>query len=113
MNKIKTPWGQEKMALTYKGEEQRQWVRKSAYGGLLAENITQATARDLLVNGMFNWERAGYPIVMHVHDELVSEVRLDSGRNVKEAENLMCQLPPWAAGLPIAAEGWEGERYRK
>lgn len=113
MATVKTPWGEPKMALTYKGEKDHIFRRQAAYGGLLAENVTQAVARDLLVDAMFRWESAGYPIIMHVHDELVSEVKINSGKNLSEAEQLMCINPDWAQGLPIDAEGWEGKRYRK
>ena len=81
-------------------------------GGLLAENVTQATARDLLVNGMFALEAAGYQIVMHVHDELIAEVPEDFG-SVGEFEKLMCTPPEWGNSIPLKAEGWRGKRYKK
>ena len=112
LKNVKTPWGAIKKALTYKGEENYQFVTKVAYGGLLAENITQATARDLLVNSMRVFEKFNYNIVMHVHDEIVCEVDKNFG-SLKEAENLMRILPKWAKDLPIEAKGWEGQRYRK
>lgn len=114
MRIVKTPWGEPKNALTYHGEKDHMWRRIAAYGGLIVENITQAVARDILRDAMFRWEAAGYPIVMHVHDELVSEVKkLDVRKTLKEATELMCEVPEWAKDLPISADGWEGKRYRK
>lgn len=86
--------------------------RELLYGGLIAENDTQAVARDLLVNGMWLAEGAGYPIVLTVYDEILAEVERGFG-DLGEFEKLICQLPPWAAGLPLMAGGWRGKRFRK
>lgn len=112
MKSVKTPWDEMKNAATYMGLVMGKWVRRVAYGGLLAENITQAVARDLLSEALPKVEKAGYSVIMHVHDEIVTEVPFDFG-NKEELENIMCELPTWAKDLPIAAEGWEGKRFRK
>lgn len=108
------PWGEQKAVVAFMGVDSlsRKWKEQYLYGGLLAENATQATARDLLVTGMFAVEAAGYPIVLHVHDELVAEVPENFG-SVEEFEKLMCRLPDWGKDIPVKAEGWRGKRYKK
>lgn len=103
-----------KDSLSYMGVNSytRKWERCFAYGGLLAENATQAVARDILADAMPRLEGAGYPIILTVHDEIVCEVEADFG-SVDEMVSIMTTLPAWAAGCPITAEGWQGERYRK
>ena len=112
LQEVKTPWGEQKIALTYKGMVYNNFCTRVAYGGLIAENVTQATARDLLAEALVRVESRGYPVILHVHDEIVTEVSKNFG-SVKELENIMCELPEWVTDLPISAEGWQGERYRK
>lgn len=90
----------------------KRWCEQDTYGGSLAENVTQAVARDVLVNGIRNVEAAGYPVVMHVHDEAVAEVPSDFG-SVDEFEKLLCKPAGWMEGLPVVAEGYRATRYRK
>jgi DNA polymerase len=89
------------------------WVRRFTYGGRLVENITQAVARDILVHAMLRVEDAGYPIVLHVHDEIVSEILKGFG-SIEEYEALMMVRESWFKDWPIkAAGGWRGREFRK
>jgi DNA polymerase len=109
-----TPWGEMRPVLTFMGIDQysKQWTRQSAYGGLLTENVTQAVARDLMAEAMVRCYHSGiYEVILSVHDELIAEG--DEGHPVHEFEQLMSRTSSWAAGLPVAAEGWSGFRYRK
>lgn len=90
----------------------KQFEYQKTWGGVLVENEVQAISRDLLANGMFTAEKHGYPIIMHVHDELVAQVEENYG-SYEEFEKLIASLPPWGQGIPLLAEGWEGKRYRK
>ncbi len=105
----------EKGKLTYMGVNSytRRWERISTYGGKIFENICQAAARDVLAANMQAVEDAGYPIVLTVHDELITETPDLPEYTVKELSNLMATVPKWAEGLPLAADGFEAYRYRK
>lgn len=85
---------------------------QGAYGGLWVENIVSGIARDLLAEAMQRVEAASYPIVLHVHDELVCEVPKGFG-GLEEFTRLMTRKPAWALDLPIAAKAWSGSRYCK
>ena len=101
--------------IKYQGENQltRQWTTLYTHGGKACENIVQALCRDLLAYAMINVEGGGYPIVLSVHDELVCETPDAPEYNVAELERLMCELPEWAEGFPLVAEGQELKRYAK
>ncbi|UTC28003.1 DNA polymerase I [Stenotrophomonas phage A1432] len=113
----KTPWGEMRPALTYMGVDPytKKWRRQDTYGGMLVENITQATARDLMADAMLrcheNPEKL-YDVILSVHDELIAECDMDRG-SVKDFETEMAYTPEWAEGCPVKAEGWTGPRYRK
>lgn len=89
------------------------WIRMSTWGGRLVENIVQAVSNDVLRFATVNLERYGYPVVLHVYDEIVSEVPVGIG-DILQFEAIMGLMPSWAQGWPIsAAGGWRGWRYRK
>jgi DNA polymerase len=110
--KVVEKFGEPSLQLSYKVEFRGRLVSEATYGGKLVENVVQAIARDFMVNGMFKAEKAGYPVVGTVHDELITEPKIGFG-SVKELEDVVCELPPWGAGCPIAAKGFESPRYRK
>jgi hypothetical protein len=90
-------------------------VRRHGHGawrGLWTENAVQAVARDLLVAAMQRLEAAGYPIVMHVHDEIVAEVPEHFGSE-DEFLSILCAAPGWVKGLPVAAKVRSGPRFCK
>lgn len=103
-----------KDGITYNGEHPKtgKWERLKAYGGLLAENITQAVARDLLAEKLTRFEAASYFPVFHTHDEAVAETPKNFG-SLSELIRIAEIVPHWAKDLPIKAEGDEGERYCK
>jgi len=89
-----------------------QMVEQETFGGKLAENATQAIARDILAHAMLNLDAAGYPIVFHVHDEAVMEMPIGEG-SMEHACAVMGQPPDWASDLPLRADGYECAYYRK
>ncbi len=100
-------------SITYMGiGASKKWERLETFGGKLVENIVQAIARDLLAFAMMNVTKAGYDIVFTVHDEIICEVPEGQG-SVDEMCKLMSVNPEWADGLPLAADGYECEYYRK
>lgn len=105
----------DKGEITYKGVHQftRKWTTIKSFGGKFFENVCQAFARDILAYNMPDIERAGFEIILTVHDEVVAYC--DAGRHEphEELAKLMATNKPWAEGLPLAAEGFTTQRYRK
>jgi DNA polymerase len=99
-------------AMVYKRAKDKNWFDHSTYGGELTENVVSATARDLLAFAMARLEAARYPVVLHLHDEIVCEVP-DGFGSLDEFKQIITQVPGWAAGLPLAAKVREGPRFCK
>ena len=103
-------------AVVVEGRDSRRggnaWSKVQLYGGLLWENIVQALCRDLLADGLMRAEEAGYPVVLHVHDEGVFEIPRGSN-SAEHIKELMSTLPRWAAGFPLACAAAQDERYVK
>jgi DNA polymerase len=91
----------------------RRWVRIGTYGGKLAENASQAVARDVLAANLRMIMEHGYRVVATVHDEVITEAPDLPDFNAEQLSTLMAKQPKWAEGLPLAAEGFETYRYRK
>lgn len=106
-------FGKPKLQLSYFGERKAGMRgRVSTYGGKLVENAVQSIARDIMMEGMLAGEEAGYPALVNIHDEDLTLRKCGEG-DVQELEQAVCKMPKWAAGIPLAAEGFECERYRK
>lgn len=86
--------------------------RISTYGGSLVENATQATAYDLMANGTVNAWKKGYETCMVVHDQGLAE-RESEEQSIDEYCSLLSELPEWAYGLPLKADGQEVNYYTK
>lgn len=96
--------------VTYEGiGTTKKWERLESYGPKFVENIVQAISRDLLCFAMKNLRQ--YPIVMHVHDEIVIEA--DNDISLEVICNQMGQPPAWAKGLLLRADGFECSFYKK
>lgn len=101
-------------SISYMGQNQttKKWERIETYGGKLVENIVQAVARDCLSEAITRLEAAGYPVVFHIHDEIVVDAPV-CNHDLSEMETLMAVVPSWAQGLPLNADGWVNEFFKK
>ncbi len=100
--------------ITYEGTLQTSgaWGRIESYGPKLVENMVQATARDCLAMAIDRLEKAGFPVVFHVHDEVICEVPIGVS-SAKELGAIMSETIDWAKELPLRADAYECEYYRK
>ena len=104
-------------SISYYGVDQttKKWKPIETYGGKLTENCVQAIARDCLAEAVEHLEAAGFPIVFHVHDEVVIDVTpfADEKAMLKQVTDIMTTPIPWAQGLPLGADGWVGTFFKK
>lgn len=100
--------------ITYWEQDTTGWAEAETYGGKLTENLTQALGRDCLQYALTNLRAAGYAPVFHVHDEVIVESATQKPEeDLKTIIKIMSQVPPWAEGLPLNADGWYGKFYTK
>ena len=102
-------------SLSFNGTNQftRKWERIKTYGGRLTENATQSIARDFMFDALPGIEAAGYATVMRVHDEVITEAPDTDEYTAEHLSSLLAATPPWGAGMPLAAAGFEAKTYRK
>ena len=103
-------------SITYLGlNDKNKWDRVETYGGKLTENCVQAIARDCLAEAIERLEAAGFPVVFHVHDEVIIDIKrfADDDTMLKTVTEIMTRPITWAPGLPLGADGWVGEFYKK
>lgn len=107
-------WGNP--SITYMGvNDKNKWGRIETYGGKLTENCVQAIARDCLAEAIERLEAAGFPIVFHVHDEVVIDIKPYAAHAdmLDQVVQIMRQPPIWANDLPLNADGWVGDFFTK
>lgn len=105
-------WGNP--SISYMGMDQstKKWKRIETYGGKLVENCVQAIARDCLAIAIERLEKAGYEVIFHIHDEVVIECDADKA-SLEDVVKIMSGPIPWAMDLPLGADGWTGNFFRK
>ena len=107
-------WDVDKLVYMGMNQTTKIWERVDTYGGKLVENIVQAIARDLLAESLIKLDKAGFDIVMHVHDEVVCEIfKGAAAEELKIICEIMGESVAWAEGLPLAADGYVTDYYKK
>lgn len=108
-------WGQPSIAYFGMDQTTKKWKAIETYGGKLVENCVQAIARDCLAQAIEKLEAAGFPIVFHVHDEVVIDIApfADEKTMLDMVTSIMTEPIPWAQGLPLGADGWVGTFFKK
>lgn len=108
-------WGNP--SISYMGMDQttKKWKRIETYGGKLVENCVQAIARDCLAQAIEHLEAAGLPVIFHIHDEVVIDIKpwASDKEMLAKTVGIMSRPIPWAPDLPLNAEGWVGQFFKK
>jgi DNA polymerase len=116
-----SPW---ELDLTYEGWNSNAtkgrpgWQRMGLYGGVLTQNVVSKTAREYQADALMAVEAAGYPVVAHTHDEIVTERKVGGG-SVSEYLEIVGRGKPWAVDdwgrpWPVKVPGAEeAQRYAK
>ena len=100
--------------LTYYTLKDHAWVKTATHPGKLAENMTQAVARDLLAHGLSQAVFDGFEIPLHIHDEIVALVpENDDYHTLNRLIEVMTERPDWGADIPVSADGFTTTRYLK
>lgn len=105
-------WGNDSLHYYGMNQTTKKWEVVDTYGGKLVENCVQAISRDCLAENIERLEAAGYPVVFHVHDEVVIDIETEKA-DLDAVCQIMSQPIPWAPGLPLKADGWVGNYYTK
>jgi DNA polymerase len=105
-------YGKPTWTLAFKTDYHGKLMKESTYGGKLIENVVQAIARDVMMEGMYSAETNGYPVIGTVHDEALT-LRPVGTSDIKYLEKLVCTPRPWMEGMPLAAKGFMCDRYKK
>lgn len=100
-----------KPTLTFMSEFKGQWMRVATYGGSLFENAVMGIEREIVAGAMMHLEEIGQEPELTVHDSIA--LAPSAGVELKTLVDIIVQVPTWAPGLPIAAKGWFGKRYKK
>lgn len=102
-------------SILYLGQNQttKKWEPIETYGGKLAENCTQAVARDCLAEAIERLKVNGYNTVFHIHDEVVIECPNGSEADLDKVVEILSVTPEWAEGLPLNADGWVNPFFKK
>ncbi len=105
-------WGSP--SISYMGMDQttKKWKRIETYGGKLVENCVQAIARDCLAQAIEHLEAAGLPVIFHIHDEVVIDCPPNAA-TLEDVVKIIAQPIPWAPDLPLGADGWVGQFFKK